>query len=478
LIDDEAVVGLDAFKWEEQFKEINKKGGFDVIIGNPPYVRQEELTKIKPYLEANYEVYQGTADLFVYFFERELKMLKEGSYFGMIVSNKWLRAGYGKKLRKFLTKFWIEDFIDFRDLKVFPDATIYPCIIIIRKIGKSNPKVRICKMETLQFDSLSDYVKKNSFFLNQTELSANDWNIQRKEANDILKKIKTNGILIEDYVGNKIFYGLKTGLNEAFIVDEATRKELMKSDEKIGEYIKPVVNGRDLGRYYCVKSNQYLLYIPWHFPLHKSPDVQGASTKAEDEFKKNYICTYQYLNKFRDKLSTRNTAETGVRYEWYALQRCAATYYGEFEKPKIIWGNLATRASFTFDEKDHFYINAPACMLPTSSKFILGVLNSSLISYFLKSICAERQGGFIEQKPVYISQVPIKKPTALQEEQITKYVDKMLSLNKRLNEIGDKKTSESAKLEEEIKNTDNEIDQIVYKLYGLNKKEIAIVEEN
>jgi hypothetical protein len=116
-------------------------------------------------------------------------MLKEGCYFGMIVSNKWLRAGYGKKLRKFLTKFWIEDFIDFGDLKVFPDATIYPCIIIIRKIGKSNPKVRICKMETLQFDSLSDYVKKNSFFLNQTELSANDWNIQRKEANDILKTV-------------------------------------------------------------------------------------------------------------------------------------------------------------------------------------------------------------------------------------------------------------------------------------------------
>jgi len=478
LIDDEVVVGLDAFKWEEQFKEINKKGGFDVIIGNPPYVRQEELTQIKPYLEANYEVYSGTADLFVYFFERELKMLKEGSYFGMIVSNKWLRAGYGKKLRKFLTKFWIEEFIDFGDLKVFPDATIYPCIIIIRKIRKSNPKVRICKMETLQFNSLSDYVKNNSFFLNQTELNENDWNIQRKEANDILKKIKTNGILIEDYVENKIYYGLKTGLNEAFIIDEATRNELMKSDEKIGEYIKPVINGRDIGRYYCVKSNQYLLYIPWHFPLHKSPAVQGASTKAEDEFKKNYTWTYQYLNKFRVKLSTRNTAETGIRYEWYALQRCAATYYREFEKPKIIWGNLATRASFTFDEKDHFFINAPACMLPTSSKFILGVLNSSLISYFLKSICAERQGGFIEQKPVYISQVPIKKPTALQEEQITKYVDEMLSLNKRLNEIGDKKTSESAKLEEEIQKIDDEINQLVYKLYGLTEEEIAIVEES
>ncbi|MBE3137329.1 MAG: hypothetical protein IMZ43_08085 [Thermoplasmata archaeon] len=184
------------------------------------------------------------------------------------------------------------------------------------------------------------------------------------------------------------------------------------------------------------------------------------------------------MNKFRDKLSTRNTAETGVRYEWYALQRCAATYYREFEKPKIIWGNLATRASFTYDEKDHFFINAPACMLPTSSKFILGVLNSNLISYFLKSICAERQGGFIEQKPVYISQVPIKKPTLSEEEKIIKLVNKILLLNKRINEIGDKKTSESARIEQEINKNDEQIDEIVYNLYGLNKKEIAIIKDS
>lgn len=135
LIDDEKLAGDKALKWEEQFKEIIKEGGFNVVIGNPPYVRQEELSEIKPYLAANYETYQGMADLFVYFFEKELKMLKEDGYFGMIVSNKWLRAGYGKNLRKFLTGFWIEEFIDFGDLRVFSDATIYPCIMIIRKIS-------------------------------------------------------------------------------------------------------------------------------------------------------------------------------------------------------------------------------------------------------------------------------------------------------------------------------------------------------
>ncbi|VVB61118.1 Release factor glutamine methyltransferase [uncultured archaeon] len=240
VIDDETIVEYNAFKWQGDFKE----GSFDVVIGNPPYVRQEEFSALKPYLQKNYEVYNGMADLYVYFFEREIKLLKDGGYFGMIVSNKWLRAGYGANLRKFISKYWIETFIDFGDLKVFPEATIYPCIIVIRKINKLNPKIQVCKMETLNFDSLEEYIKSKQFIINQKEFGENDWNIQRKEANDILKKIKANSIPIEDYVGNKIFYGLKTGLNEAFIVDEITRKELMRSDEKIGDYIKPVVIGQ------------------------------------------------------------------------------------------------------------------------------------------------------------------------------------------------------------------------------------------
>jgi len=191
LIDDEKIAGSVAFNWKQEFKMVMDEGGFDVVIGNPPYVRQEELSKIKPYLEANYETYQGTADLFVYFFEKELKILKENGYFGMVVSNKWLRAGYGQNLRKFLTEFWIEELIDFGDLKVFADATIYPCIIIMRKIKKQNPKVRICKMETLEFGSLTEYVRNNSFFINQNGLTEKDWNIQKKEGNDLLNKYET-----------------------------------------------------------------------------------------------------------------------------------------------------------------------------------------------------------------------------------------------------------------------------------------------
>jgi type I restriction-modification system DNA methylase subunit len=477
LIDDEKIAGDKAFKWNEKFGEIMKEGGFDVVIGNPPYVRQEELGEIKPYLEANYETYQGTADLFVYFFEKELKILKEDGYFGMIVSNKWLRAGYGKNLRRLLAGFWIEEFIDFGDLKVFPDATIYPCIIIMRKVKKPNPKIRICKMETLGFGSLEEYIRSNSFFIDQSKLGEKEWNIEGKERNDLLEKIRTSGLPVEEYVGAKIYYGIKTGLNEAFIIDEETRSELIQKEPDSANIIKPVLSGSEIKRYSSLSKSKYLIFIPWHFPLHKG-QISGASRDAEESFEKNYPAIYDYLINFKGRLETRNKDETGIRYEWYALQRCAASYYEEFDKPKIVWGNLSKRSSFALDEKNGFYVNAPACILPTNSRYVLGILNSKLMSYFLKSICAQRQGGFIEQKPVYVSQVPIKKPTKEQEIEITRYVERILQLNEKLLKIGDKLTDERAVMEDEIKKTDSEIDEQVYKIYGITEDEKAIIENS
>jgi predicted type IV restriction endonuclease len=464
LIDDEKLAGDKAFKWEEQFNEIMKEGGFDAVIGNPPYVRQEELSEIKPYLEANYETYQGTADLFVYFFEKELEILKEDGHFGMIVSNKWLRAGYGKNLRRLLTEFWIEEFIDFGDLKVFPDATIYPCIIIIRKIKKANPKIRICKMETLRFGSLAEYVANNSFFIDQNELSENEWNIQSREANELLKKLRTSGLPLEEYAGARIYRGIVTGLNEAFMIDEKKKEELIHEDSRNEELIKPFLTGAESKRYSIKSKKKYVIFTRRGLDIFQYPSI------------------LRYLEQFKDKLSPKKRKEQEIgrkpgSYEWYEIQDSTA-YYEDFEKPKIIWGNLATGSSFSLDEMNGFYVNNPACILPTNSRYVLGILNSKLMSYFLKSICAERQGGFIEQKPVYVSQVPIKKPTNTQELEMTEHVEKMLQLNEKLLKIGDKLTDERARIEEEIKKTDSEIDELVYKIYGITEDEKKTIEDS
>lgn len=464
LVDDEKLAGDKAFKWEEQFSEIMREGGFDVVIGNPPYVRQEELSEIKPYLEANYETYQGTADLFVYFFEKELKILKEDGYFGMIVSNKWLRAGYGKKLRKFLTGFWIEEFIDFGDLRVFADATIYPCVMIMRKIKKPNPKIRICKMETLRFGSLGEYVRNNSFFIDQSELNENEWNIQKTEANELLKKIRSSGLPIEEYVGVKIYRGIVTGLNEAFEIDKKKRDELIGEDSRNEELIKPFLTGAESKRYSIRSKNKYVIFTRRGIDILQYPSV------------------LRYLEQFKKELSPKKSKEQEIgrkpgKYEWFEIQDSTA-YYRDFEKPKIVWGNLAKRSSFSLDETNGFYVNNPANILPTNSRYVLGILNSKLMSYFLKSICAERQGGFIEQKPVYVSQVPIKKPTKEQEIEMTQHVEKMLQLNEKLLKIGDKLTDERTRLEEEMKRVDAEIDNLVYEIYGLTDDEKKIIENS
>jgi hypothetical protein len=422
------------------------------------------LSEIKPYLEANYETYQGTADLFVYFFEKELKILKEDGYFGMIVSNKWLRAGYGKNLRKFLAEFWIEELIDFGDLKVFADATIYPCIVIIKRIRKHNPKIRICKMETLEFGSLEVYMKNNSFFINQSDLSEKEWNIQKREGNELLKKIRNSGLPIEEYVGAKIYRGILTGLNEAFMIDEKKKDELIDEDSRNKELIKPFLTGAESKRYSIKSRKKFIIFTRRGIDISQYPSV------------------LRYLEQFKSKLSPKKSKEQEIgrksgNYEWYEIQDITA-YYEDFEKPKIIWGNLATRSSFSLDEMNGFYVNAPACILPTNSRYVLGILNSKLMSYFLKSICAERQGGFIEQKPVYVSQVPIKKPTKEQEIETTQHVEKMLQLNEKLLKIGDKLTDERAVIEDEIKKTDSEIDELVYKIYGLTEDEKAIVESS
>ncbi|MCJ7632755.1 BREX-1 system adenine-specific DNA-methyltransferase PglX, partial [Candidatus Bathyarchaeota archaeon] len=463
LVDDYSVVGDKAFKWKEQFREVMNEGGFDVVIGNPPYVRQEELSEIKPYLETNYETYQGTADLFVYFLEKELKILKEGGYLGMIVSNKWLRAGYGENLRRFLTGFWIEEFIDFGDLRVFVDATIYPCIIIMRKTKKPNPKIRICKMATLKFDSLGEYIKSNSHFINQSELSEAEWNIQRGEANELLSKLRTTGLPLEEYVGTKIYRGILTGLNEAFIIDEKKRKELTRDDSRCEEIIKPFLTGSESKRYSIRSKKKYIIFTRRGIDISQYPSI------------------LRYLTQFKNELSPKKSKEGGIgrkpgSYEWYEIQDVTG-YYKEFEKPKIIWGNLAKRSSFSLDDRDGFYVNAPACILPTNSKYVLGILNSKLMSYFLRSICAERQGGFIEQKPVYVSQVPIKKPTEMQEIEMTRLVEQMLLLDGKLINIGDKLTGERARIEDEIRGTDAEIDTLVYEIYGISEEEKGLIEE-
>ena len=336
--------------------------------------------------------------------------------------------------------------------------------IIIKKIKKQNPKLKICKIQTLDFGALDVYIKNNSFTIDQSELSEKEWNIQKKEGNDLINKIRNAGLPVEEYVNAKINYGIKTGFNEAFILAEKKKTELINQDSNNADLIKPVLSGAESKRYSIRSKANYIIFTRRGIDILQYPSI------------------LKHLESFKTELTPKTNKDQQIgrkpgKYKWYEIQD-TVDYYKEFEKPKIVWGNLSTKASFSLDEDIGYYINAPACILPTDSKYVLGILNSKVMSYFLRSICAERQGGFIEQKPVYVSQVPIKAPTKTQETAIISFVNKMLQLNAKLVALGNKLTDERAQLEKEIAEIDAKIDAAVYEIYELTPEERTIVEQN
>jgi hypothetical protein len=232
-------------------------------------------------------------------------------------------------------------------------------------------------------------------------------------------------------------------------------------------------------RYGPLKCEKYLIYIPWHFPLHTDSSITGASKKAENEFKIKYPAIFQHLNSFKDKLISRNTDETEIRYEWYALQRFGSNYYTEFDKPKIIIPAIVKSASYTYDEKK-FYSSDKTSIIPKNDLYLLGLLNSKVLDFIIHAISSTKQGGYYEYKPMYVSKLPIRTINfsdpvdKAYHDQMLALVTQMLDLNKRLQEAN--LEHEKTLLQRQIEATEVTINKLVYELYGLTNEEVKIVE--
>src|SRR5665647_9459 len=257
------------FNWQQAFPNVFKQGGFDCVIGNPPYVRQEMLGDIKAYLQKKYKVYHGMADLYSYFMEKGIELLNDKGLFGIIVANKWMRANYGEPLRVWFKQQSVYQVVDFGDLPVFQNVTTYPCIVIagnnVSALGDENPDKFTVDVKTLQFDNLSDYINGNKQILLQDKLEDSGWNLGSETEQLLLKKLQTTGIPLGEYVKGKIYRGVLTGLNEAFVIDEETKNRLIAEDKNSEEIIKPFLAGRDIKRYQQPKSNSFLIFFPKGF---------------------------------------------------------------------------------------------------------------------------------------------------------------------------------------------------------------------
>jgi len=458
------------FLWKLYFSEVflRQNPGFDVVIANPPYVRQESIKEQKAYFKEHYRVYQGTADLYVYFVERGVNLLAAGGEFAYILPNKWMRANYGKPLRAWLKEQRIEEIVDFGDLPVFESATTYPCIL---RIGAGSPRERFdaVQVATLDYPDLTDYVKAHAYPVNQTYLDDEGWSLADEKTQALLEKIRAAGVPLGTYVDGKIYYGIKTGLNEAFVIDEATRERLIAEDPRSAEVIKPFLAGRDVKRYQPLELSKYLIFTRRGINIDSYPAIG------------------RYLKQYKEKLIPRPRdwpsdkpwlGRKAGSYQWYEVQD-SIDYYLEFEKPKIIVPAIVQRGSYTYDERA-FYSNDKTSIIPCTDIYLLGILNSKVADFIVHLISSTKQGGYYEYKPMYVSQIPIRTidpsdpSDVARHDRMVALVEKMLDLNKRL--AAAKAPHEKEALAGMIDATDREIDRLVYELYGLTEEEIAVVE--
>jgi adenine-specific DNA-methyltransferase len=414
------------------------KDGFDIVIGNPPYVQlQKDGGKLANlYGPVKYETFERTGDVYSLFYERGASLLNDKGVLCFITSNKWMRAHYGLSTRRFFAeKTHPLLLIDFGNVQVFDTATVDTNILIFQnkpKAWKHEKKetiaVRIENDYILNDMNLLDYVQNNSYVL--TNLNHNSWVVGERDTYDIKGFIEEQGVPLKDW-NIVINYGLKTGFNEAFIIPGSVKDELIAEDESSRDVIKRVLRGKDLSAWYPDFADLWLIYIPWHFPLHEEHHTPGITMKAEKEFSTRYPAVYNHLLKFKPELSARNKAEVGIRYEWYALQRFGSNYWKDFEKPKIIFPEITKYIPFIYDEFDHFYSNNKNFILTGEKlKYLMCFLNSKLFRYCFIDNFPELQGGSRELRKVFFEQIPVKRITEEEELPFSKIVEYVVALKK------------------------------------------------
>lgn len=283
--------------------------------------------------------------------------------------------------------------------------------------------------------------------------SKESWVILSEIEQNIKRKIEAVGVPLKDWDIN-IYRGILTGYNEAFIINGEKKEEILNNcktpEERTRtiELIRPLLRGRDIKRYSYDFADIYLLFIPWHFPLHNDPTIKGASLKAEQEFENQYPAVYNHLLKYKTELSNRNKAETGIRYEWYALQRWGANYWEEFSKQKIAWNRIASEKLFSLIDEDILIQDSMHFFTGNHLNFLCAILNSKLFSWLMYLIIGEAAGGNAGNSD-NVKNLTIPKP------------------NKEL----------EAQIEILIKNHKyQEIDEMIYQLYCISNEEINFIE--
>jgi hypothetical protein len=297
----ELAAGERFLHWEIAFPHIWRRlasaapaGGFDAVIGNPPYVRQELLGRVKPALKAAYAAYDGMADLYVYFYEQGLRLLRPGGRMSYVVTNKWLKAGYAEALRGLFcdpSRAEVVFIADFGHAKhFFPDADVFPSVIVVQRPdqpAESDVEVCVLPRDAVPAKGLAAAVDAATFTVPRAMFTRESWTLDPKPVMELMEKVHRQGVRLLDYAGVTPQYGIKTGLNDAFVVDTATRDRLISQDPRCAEVIKPYLRGQDVERWHAPWSGLWMIFA------RRGIDIQS------------YPSVLRHLAAYRDRLEPR-----------------------------------------------------------------------------------------------------------------------------------------------------------------------------
>jgi len=385
------------FDWAVEFAEVFADGGFDIILANPPYVRMELIKPLKPVLRAVYpHVHDERTDLYVYFFARAQQLLKSGGVGCFISSNKWLRAGYGEKLRQHLLDAQAFHLVvDFGDLPVFQAATAYPSIFLWQKLTRGKTATTWAVVKDLQAcydEGVREHVARIAHIVPASQFGAGKPRLASATTADRRGKMEASGPRLGDLVKGKICRGVVTGLNKAFVIDQATSDRLHDEEPRINEIVRPLVTGEDARKYEIHFRETYLLYLSHGVKIGRYPAVE------------------RHLKQFRQKLESRATEQ-----EWYELQQPQMAYVSFFDRPKIVYPIISKEVRFSIDS-DGRYINDKAFLIPAADWYLVGVLNSDSVQRWVVETLSPLRGGYYEFRAVYMETIPIPDATAAERE--------------------------------------------------------------
>ncbi|TQR34710.1 hypothetical protein DMB92_01760 [Campylobacter sp. MIT 99-7217] len=472
----------DALEWRFEFPEVLDENGnflgFDLIVANPPYIRQEELKELKPLLKA-YKVYKGTSDIYTYFYELGFNLLKDKGILSFITSNKYTRANYGEALREFLLKnTTFLEYTDLNGIKIFDSATVDTSILSLlkQKAKKSSFKYLAPNLQALQNCEFKLGALKEFKLLEQTSLSKQGFIFSTNDIAKLKAKIERLGTPLKQW-DISINYGIKTGYNEAFIIDTAKKEQILSSCDdseasliaglserkRTSKLIKPILRGRDIKRYSYEWAG---LWIIGTFPALKL-DIEDYPAL------KNYLASFgKRLEQSGEKNvdNEGNNARKKTSNKWFETQDNIA-YYKDFAREKLVYPNMAKEFVAVLD-KEGFFTNQK-CFILTQNEinqdrllYLSAMLNSKLNFWYFKQIGATLGASGYEMSKIFVERLPIiqniQKPML---ENIEKLASEILELKRK-----DAKT--------ETRELERKLDDLVYKLYDLNEEERALIEES